>query len=255
MPFIAVMASFAIFAGGCAAGQTASSGPAVISTTAAVEPVVVTVPTTAGDVASFSTTVAVPSVAELDVVSRIDWGAAAVTGELLPHDVGRITLHHTADSHDESPPDERLRHWQEYHQSVGFADIACHLVIGADGTIFEGRDFGTAGETQTSYDPTGHFLISLDGMFDEFWDGSDDDEEPDGADELSDAQLGALVDVLAWASVEFGIDAGEIAGHRDYAATACPGSVVYALLASGDLTEMVTDRIGEGAIELVFSDS
>jgi hypothetical protein len=92
-------------------------------------------------------------------------------------------------------------------------------------------------------------------MFDEFWDGPDAGSAPDGADELSDVQLTALVDVLAWATMEFGIDPAEIAGHRDYAATACPGSVVYALLTSGELVEMVRDRIDRGGIELAFSDA
>lgn len=74
---------------------------------------------------------------------------------------------------------------------------------------------------RSSYDPTGHFLPSLDGMFDEFWyDPDDDDEDPDGADGLSEAQLGALIDLLAWASVEFDVDPVEITGHRDHAATA-----------------------------------
>lgn len=254
-----LVAAIGLLGAACSPGDVAAPDPVPTSTTTVVlQPAPATtstIATTTTTTATATTTVAVSGAAQLRVVARSGWGAADASGELIVHDVDKITLHHTADSHDENTPDHRLRHWQEFHQSVGFADIAYHIIIGSDGTIFEGRDFGAVGDTRTSYDPTGHFLISLDGMFDEFWDGPDAGSAPDGADELSDVQLTALVDVLAWATMEFGIDPAEIAGHRDYAATACPGSVVYALLTSGELVEMVRDRIDRGEIELAFSDA
>jgi hypothetical protein len=254
-----LVAAIGLLGAACGPGDVAVPDPLPTSTTTVVvqsaQPTTSATTTTTTTIAPATTTVVVPEVAQLRVVARSDWGAADVSGELVVHDVDKITLHHTADSHDENTPDHRLRHWQEFHQSVGFADIAYHIIIGSDGTIFEGRDFGAVGDTRTSYDPTGHFLISLDGMFDEFWDGSDAGSAPDGADELSDVQRGALVDVLAWASMEYDIDPAEIAGHRDYVATACPGSVVYAMLTSGELVEMVRDRIDRGGIELAFSDA
>jgi len=164
-----------------------------------------------------------------------------------------ITIHHTARPHDDTPMEEKLQRWQNYHQSIGFGDIAYHMVIAADGTIYEGREYGFVGSTRTSYDPTGHFLPSLDGMFDEFWDNpNDDDDEPDGADALSDAQLGALIDLLAWASVEFDVDPAEITGHRDHAATACPGSLVHEMLQSGEVAQLVRERVEDVDIELVY---
>jgi hypothetical protein len=256
-----LVAVIVLFGAACGPGDVAPPDPVPTSTTTVVAPSVppttlaTTTTTTTTTTAQATTTVAVSEAAQLRVVTRSDWGAADVSGELVVHDVDKITLHHTAGSHDDDTPDHRLRHSQEFHQSVGFADIAYHIIIGSDGTIFEGRDFGAVGDTRTSYDPTGHFLISLDGMFDEFWDGSDAGSAPDGADELSDVQREALVDVLAWASMEFDIEPAEIAGHRDYAATACPGSVIYAMLTSGELVEMVRDRIDRGAIELAFSDA
>ena len=149
--------------------------------------------------------------------------------------------------------EEKLQRWQNYHQSIGFGDIAYHMIIASDGTIYEGRDYNVVGSTRTSYDPTGHFLPTLDGMFDEFWDNpNDDDDVPDGADELSDAQVAALVDLLAWASVEFGVHPTELTGHRDHAATACPGSVVHEMLQSGELGRLVSERIEAIDIELVY---
>ena len=148
---------------------------------------------------------------------------------------------------------EKLQRWQSYHQSVGFGDIAYHMIVAADGTIYEGREYEFVGSTRTSYDPTGHFLPTLDGMFDEYWDNpNDDDDLPDGADVLSDAQLAALVDLLAWASVEFGVDPREFTGHRDHAATACPGSVVHDMLQSGEIADLVRQRLADVDIELVY---
>jgi hypothetical protein len=185
------------------------------------------------------------------VHSRESWGARPPSLELTPHEIDTITIHHTGRPHDDTPMDERLRRWQDYHQSIGFGDIAYHFIIAADGTVYEGRDYRLVGATRTSYDPSGHLLPALDGMFDERWDNpNDDDDVPDGADVLSDAQLASLVDVLAWGSVSFGIDPASIGGHRDHAATACPGSVVHELIHSGTLARLVRERISSVDVEL-----
>jgi hypothetical protein len=203
-----------------------------------------------------TTTLPDREVVTIKVRSRASWGANEPDADLTDHTVERITVHHTARPHDDSPMEEKLQRWQNYHQSIGFGDIAYHMVIGADGTIYQGREYEYVGSTRTSYDPTGHFLPSLDGMFDELWDSpNDDDDEPDGADELSAAQLGSLLDLLAWASIEFGIDPVEIAGHRDYAATACPGTVVHEMLQSGEIAERVAERIAATDFELVYVDA
>ena len=204
---------------------------------------------------SSTTTLPEREVVVIEVRSRESWGAAEADPDLVSHDIDRLTVHHTARPHDDTPMEEKLQRWQNYHQSIGFGDIAYHMVIGADGTIYQGREYDYVGATRTSYDPAGHFLPALDGMFDELWDSpNDDDNEPDGADELSAEQLGSLLDLLAWASVEFGIDPEEIAGHRDYAATACPGTVVHEMLQSGEIAERVAERIATSDFELVYMD-
>jgi hypothetical protein len=223
---------------------------AVASTATAVEVIPTSVPTTS------TTTLPEREVVTIEVRSRASWGANEPDADLPGHTVERITVHHTARPHDDTPMEEKLQRWQNYHQSIGFGDIAYHMVIGADGTIYQGREYDYVGSTRTSYDPTGHFLPSLDGMFDELWDSpNDDDDEPDGADELSAEQLGSLLDLLAWASVEFGIDPAEIAGHRDYAATACPGTIVHEMLQSGEIAERVAERIATSDFELVYVDA
>ena len=215
-----------------------------------------TTTTSSGSSTSSTTTLPERDLVTIEVRSRASWGANEPDADLSGHTVERITVHHTARPHDDTPMEEKLQRWQNYHQSIGFGDIAYHMVIGADGAIYQGREYDYVGSTRTSYDPTGHFLPSLDGMFDELWDSpNDDDDEPDGADELSAEQLGSLLDLLAWASVEFGIDPAEIAGHRDFAATACPGTVVHEMLQSGEIAELVQERIATSDFELVYVDA
>jgi len=61
-----------------------------------------------------------------------------------------------------------------------------------------------------------------------------------------------LIDLLAWASVEFDVDPVEITGHRDRAATACPGSLVHEMLQSGEIAQLVGERMEDVDIELVY---
>ena len=223
------------------------------STVAAATSPTTTPAATASTVAT--TTEALPSrdVVKLEVRTRESWGAQPPDRELEGHVIDTVTIHHTGQSLGDGAMEERLQEWQNYHQSIGFGDIAYHMIIAPDGTVYAGRDYRLVGSTRTSYNPTGHFLPALEGMFDEFWDSpGDGDEVPDGADELSDAQLGALIDVLAWASVEFGVDPADITGHRDHAATACPGSIVQEMIQSGEIVRLVNERIESVDIELVY---
>jgi hypothetical protein len=223
---------------------------------AAAPPALTTTTTSSSSTTSSTTTLPERDLVTIEVRSRESWGASEPDADLTAHTIDRITVHHTARPHDDTPMEEKLQRWQNYHQSIGFGDIAYHMVISADGTIYQGREYDYVGSTRTSYDPTAHFLPALDGMFDELWDSpNDDDDEPDGADQLSVEQLGSLLDLLAWASVEFGVDPEEIAGHRDYAATACPGTVVHEMLQSGQIAELVQKRIDLVDFELVYVDS
>jgi hypothetical protein len=275
MRVVTLIALGALLVSACTGGNptvgTESASTTVVSTTEAAAPPTTVVPATITTVASTTTAVEVTptsvtttptttlpkrEVVTIEVRSRESWGANEPDADLPDHTVETITVHDTARPHDDTPMEEKLQGWQNYHQSIGFGDIAYHMVIGADGTIYQGREYDYVGSTRTSYDPTGHFLPSLDGMFDELWDSpNDDDDEPDGADELSAEQLGSFLDLLAWASVEFGIDPAEIAGHRDYAATACPGTVVHEMLQSGEIAARVAERIATSDFELVYVDA
>lgn len=176
---------------------------------------------------------------ELPVVSRASWSAAPAGPGLVPHRVVRLSVHHTASSG--GPPgeaSERVARVQRYHQrSKGWADIAYHFLISSDGRVHRGRDPAFRGDTATSYDTSGHFLACLEGNFEE--------QQP------TEEALEALSLLLAWASREFEVPPETLSGHRDHAATACPGEHVQSLLEDGSLLARLRAKLDGGPIVLV----
>ncbi|WP_233533076.1 peptidoglycan recognition family protein [Antrihabitans sp. YC2-6] len=150
-----------------------------------------------------------------------------------------MTIHHTAAVLGEnSNAPARLRQHQLYHQdSQGWIDIAYHVSVDRNGNIYELRRPDLVGDTATSYDPTGHFLVVCEGNFDE--------------EELSEAQLNGAAFAFAWAAQQFGIATETLAGHRDASGdTACPGASLYRHVSSGDLKRRVDDLLAGGTIDL-----
>jgi hypothetical protein len=158
-----------------------------------------------------------------------------------PHTIDRLTVHHTAAPiSDPADAPTHLRGHQAFHQGDrGWPDIAYHYLIGPDGTVFEGRDPAFRGDTATDYEPGGHLLVCVDGDFDR--------------DEPNDAQLAALVDMLALGAATYQVDPSTIGGHRDFAATSCPGDLLYPVVEDGTLERRVRERLAEATpvLELV----
>lgn len=172
------------------------------------------------------------------LICRAAWGAKPVEGALRPHTIRRLSVHHSAVVlADNRKAPAHFRAQQELHQGKGgWPDIAYHFLIDRAGNIYEGRTTAARGDTFTEYDPTGHFLVLLEGNFEE--------------QSLSEPQVAAAVDVLAWGAVEFGVSPKTLGGHRDYAQTACPGEALYALLRDGSLQKRVEARLASGGVRL-----
>lgn len=163
----------------------------------------------------------------LRVQSRVSWSAANAVGAYSPHEIQFISVHHTATaSGPVSATPKRLRGIQKYHQQKKWPDIAYHFLIDQSGEVWALRPIGFRGDTATSYNPTGHFLPVLEGNFEE--------TEP------TNEQMSALILLLAWATQEFNIAPAEIKGHKDLAATLCPGSRLYSHIESGELARRVS---------------
>ncbi len=186
-----------------------------------------------------TTTTTVPPGKDVQVICRDAWGAAPPTGEFTLHEIERITVHHTGALIEDNTlsPGFTRRH-QRYHQGseLGWPDIAYHFLIDSHGFVYEGRRWDAVGDTRTSYDPTGHLLIAVKGNFNE--------------QVITDAQYESLIDMLAWGVSSFGIDPDEITGHRDWAATACPGDTLYPQIADGTLATDVAGLLDLGAVRL-----
>ncbi|MEX2282845.1 MAG: peptidoglycan recognition family protein [Gemmatimonadota bacterium] len=151
----------------------------------------------------------------------------------VPHRITHVTLHHTGDARPLVPgedPVQRLRGLQAWGASDrNWWDVPYHFLLDLEGRIFEGRDYRYMGETNTAYDPGGHFLISMIGNY--------------ALQEPSQAQLEAIAGLMAWALREFDLPLDRIGGHYNYASTSCPGTHLRKYLEDGTLRQMVAERL------------
>lgn len=177
--------------------------------------------------------------AGLVLLEKAAWGADPEGDGFEAHTVARITVHHTAlvlGSNAKAPA--HIRQHQRYHQSLGWPDLAYHVVIDRNGNLYEGRPMEYRGDTATSYDPSGHFLPCLEGEY--------------GSESPSAAQMEALAQLCAWAVDRWGLSSSTIGGHRDHASTSCPGANVYDDISSGTLAGRVDEILASGVPTLSY---
>ena len=148
---------------------------------------------------------------------RMRWPATALPDRTL----SIASAVHRAGSATGTTGPAQFRGWQSWHRHLGWGDIAYHFIIGRDGVVYEGRPHTVVGDTATEYDPTGHLLVVVEGDFDE--------STP------TPVQVEMLARMITWGSQQFGVPIEEAMGHRDHAATTCPGDALYALLHDGSL--------------------
>jgi hypothetical protein len=167
-----------------------------------------------------------------EVASSDSAGGAALRLR-VPHRITHVTLHHTGSSEPLRPDDdpaEKLRGLQSWGaRDRNWWDVPYHYLIDLEGRVYEGRDWHFMGETNTTYDPSGHFLISVIGNY--------------GKQEATPAQLDAIADLMAWAIAEFDLPLDRIGGHYDYAGTNCPGTHLRKYLEDGTFRRMVEQRL------------
>lgn len=162
--------------------------------------------------------------ADVPFLPRAAWQAKPPVLAMQPHVPRRITIHHTAvrQAPARSGP-EKIRALQAFSQredSLGdgrrkpaWADVPYHFYVAADGTVLEGRDARYAGDSNTPYDPAGHLLVVVEGNFEE--------------EEMTPGQRATLDRLVPALARRWKIPASEIAGHRDFAETLCPGEKLY----------------------------
>jgi hypothetical protein len=204
------------------------------------------------------------------VISRAGWGADESLrfdgggNELWPpefHPIQKLIVHHTAGKNNDPDPAATVRAIYYYDAvTKGWGDMGYNFLIDEAGHIYEGRYSRTyaAGEIPSGEDGNGDGVtgahvggynsgtvgIALLGTL------TDQDATP--------AARAALEQLLAWKAERHSIDplgsgtyvnpvngvtknVANISGHRDWAATLCPGDVFYATLPQlrGDVAAIV----------------
>jgi hypothetical protein len=158
----------------------------------------------------------------LPIASRAAWGADSPR-PYQQHNPLRITIHHEGTKlelkDDAAAKIKAIQKWG-MGKDRNWTDIPYHFLIAPDGTIYEGRDPLTVGETATEYDPAGHLLITCLGNLE--------------VQEVTEAQLNSVIKAIAWACKKYNISPDTIASHRDYSTqTTCPGKNLYQFLQNG----------------------
>jgi hypothetical protein len=161
------------------------------------------------------------------ILARAAWQAQPPVLEMKTHQPTRITIHHTAvKQNPQRTLAQKLQALQKFSQNPGtlgngkakpaWPDVPYHYYIDCQGQVAEGREVKFVGDTNTSYDPTGHALVVVEGNFEE--------EQP------TEAQLVALRRMIAWLSARYQVPPDRVGGHKDFAETLCPGKNLQALL-------------------------
>ena len=166
----------------------------------------------------------------LRIVERHVWGWLDNSATVPEHRIEKITIHHGGTEFaDDKDPEQYLQGLQSWSRSdKGWIDIPYHFVIDLDGVVYAARPLKYPGDTNTSYDPTGHALIQVAGNYDNR--------------QLSAAQLTAITQLVAMLAIQYGVSIGDIRGHKDYAPgeTSCPGESIYQYLRDGTIAAGVT---------------
>jgi hypothetical protein len=201
------------------------------------------------------------SVAQPTVIPRSGWGADeslrfdATGKETWPpafYPVQKVIVHHTATQNNDPDPAATIRSIYQYHAvTQGWGDIGYNFLIDEAGRIYEGRYSRqyAPGESPTGEDLSGNGVtaahvqgynsgtvgIALLGTLTN--------------QDATTAARSSLEHLIAWIDDTHGIDPqgnalytnpvsgtqatfANIAGHRDLAATECPGGTFYATLST-----------------------
>jgi peptidoglycan hydrolase-like protein with peptidoglycan-binding domain len=143
------------------------------------------------------------------IVTREEWGARTPRYRNAMRSFSRDFIHHSA-----GPIGQTPRNIQDFHMDGrGWSDIAYSFLVDQKGTIYEGRGWGISGGHTRDYNSISHAFCLI-------------------ANTQTVAPSDAAIKSLA-----FLVDESErrykeqlVQGHRDVAATACPGNKLYAIL-------------------------
>lgn len=168
------------------------------------------------------------SLPAITITPRSGWNASEPK-PFKTHVPVQITIHHEGTKLEMTADAARkIKNIQSWGMGPDrkWADIPYHFLIAPNGTIYEGRDVFTTGETATEYDPTGHLLITCLGNLEE--------------QEVPEQQLNSLINLIAYCSKKYKLPYETLGSHKDYSKqTTCPGKNLYKYLENGYIKEEV----------------
>jgi hypothetical protein len=148
---------------------------------------------------------------------RAEWGARPIRPDHVPMaHVSSITIHHSAmDAPTPYGTMAQLHRIQDEHtQGRGWADVGYHFLIDPQGQVWEGRRLLFQGAHAGGAANIGNVGVCLLGNFE--------------THAVPYAQLRAMDDLVASLRIHFRIPAAQVRTHREWKATACPGSELHA---------------------------
>ncbi len=183
------------------------------------------------------------------IVTRCEWGADESLMTWAPefYSTQKLTIHHTATTNGDADPAATVRAIYRY-QAVdrGFGDIGYQYLIDESGRVYEGRFSGTDG--YPAHDATGSLVVTA-AHVGGFNSGNTGIALLGTLTTIppTSSALGSLEQLLHELATRHSIDphgssvyvnpvsgvtksVANISGHRDWAATECPGGALYALL-------------------------
>jgi len=196
-----------------------------------------------------------PGPTQPQIYSCKAWGARKATGSMTELDKrpSKILIHHTATrNRDNVGPDDLVvlaKAIQKFHMvNEGWIDSGHHFLVNRGGLIAEGRHRSLEtllggksfieGSQCTDYNDVS-IGIENEGTYSEVYPPA--------------KQLVALRSLCAFACLQYGVEPGDLYGHRDYRDTACPGDRLYAMLPAlraqvGQLLGRATDSLASASL-------
>jgi hypothetical protein len=150
--------------------------------------------------------------------------------------VTAVHFHHTSvPNHQQFRGHESVVSMFRHHTvNRGFRDIAQHVTIAPDGTIFLGRNWNLPPASSVGANGTrlaGPFMFETVGNFNV------------GRDPFTDPQRRTVITVIALVQRRFGLPSAALNFHREFASTDCPGGSLH----KADIISAV-EQIGAGPV-------
>lgn len=191
--------------------------------------------------------VAAQGVPQPSIIPRSGWGAneSYMTWPPEHHPVRKIIVHHTVTQNDDPDPPSTIRAIYYYHAvTMGWGDIGYNYLVDWQGNVYEGRYGGLDAVGRHVHGPMvegcGIFAYNCGSVGVGAIGTYGNSVSPPNV-EPPPALLDAIADLAAWecgrslfnpneSSYFVDMTTQNIAGHRDYNQTACPGDYLYAQL-------------------------